>query len=533
MKATKWSLLVLLLAGFAWGCGPRNAPAADEHAGEEHSEGDGHGHEEEAGHEEEGGEHADEVELTPEAMKLGGVVVEPVGKRVMQAELSVTGSVAATAQGRAIVTPPVDGKIVRIHVTVGQTVKAGQPIATVQSGDLAQAAADITASQQGVIAAQASIKSAQSEYDLARAERRTAEDTLARQRELAKAGAFSQPAVQQAQRDLNEAQAEQEAAQQELNVYESQLERAERLFKLELISKTDLEEARLKVENGRTRLAAAKRQQGLAEDTLKRERDIAERGLTNAREVQTAEAEVRASALRVERSRIAVDTAKSGLAGAQKAVQAARANYAALGGGSRSAGGTVTVVAPISGVVTDREATLGQAVERTTEICEIENLKSVWVTASVPEKQIGRARVGAAAQVTVPAFPGRVFRGTVQVVGTKLDPKSRTMPVQVLVDNMSGELRTDMFATVGLGVGTNELVLAVPSDAIVVDGDLSYLFVEEEEGHFKQVSVQTGRAQGAFVEVLSGVADGDRIVTKGAFVLKSEKVKGELKGHEH
>jgi RND family efflux transporter MFP subunit len=514
----------MALLGVMAGCGPKGGAPLDEHAGEEAG-----GHDE---HAEEGG-HADEIELTAEAVKIAGIELETASKRLMQAEFKATGVVTTTAQGRAVVTPPVDGKVIRFHVSVGQSVKAGQAIATLQSSELAQAASLITASQQGVIAAESSVRAAQSEYDLARAERRTAEDTLARQRELAKAGAFSQPSVQQAQREVNEAEAELQAAGQDLQVHQSQLERAERLYKQELISKTDLEEARLKVDNDKVRLAAANREHGLATANLAREKEIAQRGLTNAREVQAAEADVRASTLKVERARIGVLTARSGVASAQKAVQAARSNYAALGGRSGSSGGNVTVVAPISGIVADREATLGQAVERTTELCEIENLKSVWVTTSVPEKEIGRAKVGAPAQVAVAAFPGRIFRGTVQVVGTRLDPKSRTMPVQVLVDNSQGELRSDMFATVGLGVGGKEMVLAVSRDAIVDEGDLKFVFVEEEAHHFKQIPVVTGRVQGGFVEISEGLEEGQGVVIKGVFVLKSEKVKGELKGHEH
>jgi RND family efflux transporter MFP subunit len=183
-------------------------------------------------------------------------------------------------------------------------------------------------------------------------------------------------------------------------------------------------------------------------------------------------------------------------------------------------------------VVTHREATVGQAVERTTEICEIENLRSVLVTASVPEKEIGKAVKGARAQLTVKAFPNRIFTGVVQVVGSRLDPKSRTMPVHVLVDNADGSLRTDMFATVSLGVGASNMALAVKRSALVDDGDNKVVFVDKGGGKFEEIPVEVGRTRGDSVEIVSGIEPGANVVVKGAFVLKSEKNKSELKGEE-
>jgi Cu(I)/Ag(I) efflux system membrane fusion protein len=90
-----------------------------------------------------------------------------------------------------------------------------------------------------------------------------------------------------------------------------------------------------------------------------------------------------------------------------------------------------------------------------------------------------------------------------------------------------------MFATVALGVGSRSMALAVPRSAIIEDGDRRLLYVEEEEGKYEEKVVELGRMQADLVEVISGLDRGSRVVTKGAFVLKSEKAKGELKGHGH
>lgn len=516
MRKSQILALALALAAVI-GCGKTEEAKVEEHPGE-------------AGHA--GEAHGSDITLTAEAIKIAGIQTEEVRAMPMQGELRIPGVITNTAHGKAVVTPPVDGKITRILVSPGDHVNAGQAVAILQSADLAEASAQVTEAQRAVITAEAGVKEAKSQIDLASAKLRTARSGLQRQHEFARTGAFSQPALQEAQRDLNEAEAELEAAKQDQAVHESQLERAERLFRQELISRTELEQARLAVEQDKTRQQRAARQIEIARDAHDREKKIAERGLQNSREIQSAEADVRSANLEVQQSKIRHQSALADLQGAKKGVQAAHGSYTAQSGGSRASGGTVTVVAPISGVVTHLESSLGEAVERTTEICEIENLKSVWVTANVPEKDIAKAVMGATAQVTVKAFPSRIFYGQVKVIGSRLDSKTRTMPVQVLVGNSEGTLRTDMFATVALGVGRSEPALAIKRTAIVEDGDKRMAYVAEDGGKFEEKAVELGRVKGDYVEIVSGLEEGAKVVIRGAFILKSEKIKSELKGHE-
>jgi cobalt-zinc-cadmium efflux system membrane fusion protein len=384
-----------------------------------------------------------------------------------------------------------------------------------------------------VISAQAAVREAKSEIDLANSRLEAARETLGRQKAFARTGAFSQPALQTAQRELADAEAELERGKQDQAVHQAQLERAERLYSQELISRTELEQAKLEVETDKIRQRNAERRIELAKATNEREQRIATQNLANNREIQTAEADVRAADLELQQAKIRHASALSGVTSASKGVEAARVAYAAQAGGSRAGGGTLVVSAPISGTISYVEVTLGQAVERATEVCEIQNLRSVWIAANVPEKQVPLVRKGATAHATVSAYPGRIFNGVVQIVGSKLDPKNRTMPIQVLVDNVSGALKSEMFATVALGVGSRSMALAVPRSAIIEDGDRRLLYVEEEEGKYEEKVVELGRMQADLVEVISGLDRGSRVVTKGAFVLKSEKAKGELKGHGH
>lgn len=517
MKRLLLLLAAALLAITVSGCGQGAVEATDEHAGEEAAE----------------GEHVEDIVLTAEAAEIAGIEVAEARMMPMQRQLEVPGTVTNTSRGRAVVTPPVGGKVTRLHVKMGDRVTSGQPVATLQSADLAEASAAVIEAQAGVLSAEADVREVKSQIELANSLLKSARETLSRQKDFAKTGAFSQPSLQAAQRELADAEAELERGKQDQAVHEAQLERAERLYKQELISRTELEQARLEVATDKIRQRNAERRIELAKATFEREQQIATQNLANAREIQTAEAEVRAADLEVRQAKIRYASAIARVASANKGLQAERVAYSALAGGGRASGGTLTVTAPIGGIVGDIEVSVGQAVERATEICSIENLRTVWVVANVPDKQIALARKGARAQITVSAFPGRIFPGVVQVVGTRLDPKNRTMPVQVIVENASGELRADMFASVSLGVGASSRALAVPSSAIVADGDRKLLYIAEDGGKYEERVVETGRVQGDLIEIVSGLDIGDRVVVKGAFVLKSEKVKAELKGHEH
>lgn len=523
MKRYPQFLFLMALAASVVGCAKGGAPSAAVNE---------HGHEETAKPEADSG-HTEDIVLTAEAIKIAGIETGLVEQRAIQQELAIPGVITTLPEGRAVVTPPVSGQVLRIHVKPGDRVRAGQSIATLRSGDLAEASARIIQAQQGVVSAQALVNEARAEVDLASAKLRTARQLLARQQSFAKTGAFSQPALQAAQKELADAEAELERGKQDQAIHEVQLERAEKLYKQELISRTELEQARLEVATDQIRQRKAQRGIELAKAAYERERKIADLGLSNSREIQAAEAEVRSANLEVEQARIRVNSATAGVVAARKGVEAARMGYAALAGSAQASGGALVVKAPISGVVVDLEATLGQAVERTTELCEIENTSSVLVMAQVSDKQVGLAKVGNSGVVNVSAYPNRSFGGLIQVVGSRLDAKTRSLPVQVLIDNPGGLLRNGMAATVRLGIGSVSPALVVPTSAIVEDGDTRKLYIAEDGGKFEERTVILGRVQGGLVAVVEGVAVGDRIVTEGAFVLKSEKVKSELKGHEH
>lgn len=569
-KSLNLKYIVLALAGMAAGVVvtatvmSRQRPAVvteaadrepghkDEHAGEgvaKDEHGDAHGEEHVL------------IKLTPTALKTAGIRVEPVSATPFGETLSVPGTVEVAPNHGAKVTPPAAGKVVRLLANVGDQVRQGQILAVLDSHEIAQAHSEERTAEAAVNQAEAGVRTAQAEIEQARAamsqadaeiaqartKLRSVESALAREKEFAATGSISQPSLQAAEVELATAQSELLQAETDLQTHAGALQRAERLFKAELLSKAELEQAQLEHKLDQSRVAQAKVRVANARRTLEREQKVASSDIRTRQAVQTVEAEVRAAegdvagalqgrgrALQdIRRAQKGEQAARTTLRGAQSSLASARANLSALEGGAHAGGsGLISLDAPISGTVTERAASIGQAVERASALFVIENLRSVLVNAQVPESDVARVRVGQTAVVTVTAYPNERFAGVVQTLGSRVDEKTRSLAVRVLVDNPGGRLRPDMFARVHLGIGRRSNALTVPASAITEDGGKKVAFVEEEGG-FEERELTIGRTSGDRVEVLSGLKAGESVVVSGAFVLKSEQMKAELKGHAH
>lgn len=507
MKVRGLPLLALLLVGcHAATQAPKN--------GEEHHDEHGEG----------------EIKLTTEQKRIAGIEVERVVRRSIFDEISVPGTVTSTTGGRAVVTPPVAGRILSVNVTLGDHVKQGQTLATMESPELAQTWSGIAEAERSRDAATASLREAESEIQLAQAKLSAAKISLGRQQELAKAGAFSQAPLQQAQSELNDAQSDLLSVQKEQASHNEAFRRLDNLFRDGIVSKSDLEAAKLELQQDQIRLDRASSRVASAKRAYEREKDIANRGLLNAREIQTAEAEVRGASLELERAKIRERSARSALKNAERAVSNAQTVYQANTTNTKATVGRVALIAPIAGILNRLDATKGQSVDRTQVLMEIDNLSSIWVTAQVPEQDANKILQGAAVRVTAPSLKNREFAGVVQVIGGRVDPKTRSIPVQCLVVGANGLLKPDMFANVFLGTGKGSASLVIPQEAVQEEDGTSFVFLAKEDEYVK-AEVVVGKRSGRWMEV-TGLKEGDQVVTKGTFILKSELKKSELKGHE-
>lgn len=216
------------------------------------------------------------------------------------------------------------------------------------------------------------------------------------------------------------------------------------------------------------------------------------------------------------------------------AVQSARSQLELLGvsasalgnvvaGDNRSA--TVSVPAPIDGVVTERGVNVGLNVDTATKLFTVVDLSTVWVVADLYERDFSRVRVGSEATVTTSARPDRPLRGRVSYIDPQVSVDTRTAKVRIEIPNGGGELRLGMYADVVV-VGTSGTSAAsLPRTAVQNVGDRAvvYLVNPNEPGKFIEREVRLGQVSGEQVEAVSGVRPGDAVVTEGSFFVRAER----------
>jgi len=188
------------------------------------------------------------------------------------------------------------------------------------------------------------------------------------------------------------------------------------------------------------------------------------------------------------------------------------------------------VRSPLSGTVVESGCTAGSAVEAGAPLCAVADLGSLWVRVHVFEKDLGAVSPGAGAEITVAAYPGRVFPGMLSLVGSVMDEATRTVVARVEAANPEGKLKPGMFAEVAITPGRPESALAVPEQAVRTMAGKTVVFVPRGGGTYALREVKTGRAFDGYVEILAGLADGDAVVTGGSFDVKAEMLKGSLEG---
>jgi len=181
----------------------------------------------------------------------------------------------------------------------------------------------------------------------------------------------------------------------------------------------------------------------------------------------------------------------------------------------------LTLRSPISGVVTVKNVMEGARITPADILFEITDLSRVWVQVDVYEAELGRAKVGMAAELTTQASPGKTFKGRVVFVDPVMDPKTRTAKARVEFPNSAGELKPEMFGDVVLkGQGRKGMI--VPLDAVLDAGTTKVAFVALGDGKFEPREVTTGAAIGEKVEIRSGLKVGEDVVVRANFLVDSE-----------
>jgi RND family efflux transporter MFP subunit len=483
-----------------------------------------------------------DLQITQEAMDLAEITIRPVTAQLVAEKIEVSGVVQAGGDQLVKITPRVAGKVVRLLAGQGDSVRAGQTLAILESSDLG---------------------SAQAAYRQAGARLAAARKNLERQRQLAKLGQFGRPQVEEARtksveadRDVHEAEhhlaeertklAEAESERQglvslvkqaraELEVERARLDRAEIAFREELISRqeyertvadhtkaaADLEVAEsnlaqgdARIKGAKARVEAAEGELGLAErrakivlESLSREEKVYKGQFLTNREIVEAESAVR--------------IAQVEMGGAADAVR--------LLGGSPGVGNSVRLTSPISGRVQERTATLGETIDPEHAAFTVVNLDRVWAQVAITPEHLPSVRVGDRVELKSEAAPGRKFNGVILSIGTMADEATRAINVRTTLDNPGDLLKPGSFVRGEVVTDIRRERTTVPEGALQEHTGRPTVYVGlGKPGDFEVRHVKLGFKGEGWQEISEGLKPGERVAASGTFYLKSEALKSQL-----
>lgn len=186
-----------------------------------------------------------------------------------------------------------------------------------------------------------------------------------------------------------------------------------------------------------------------------------------------------------------------------------------------------SVTARIGGTIIERKVNLGQVVQPADELFMVADLSHVWAVASVPEQQIDLIKNGEDVAIEVPALNHNQYKAKLIYVGDVVDPDSRTVLVRTDLDNKDKQIKPAMLVSM-LIESVPVPRLAISEQAIVREEDKDYVYVQLEKNKYRLRPVTLGNAYDGFRPVLSGLTEGEVIVSEGAFHLNNERKRKEL-----
>ena len=177
---------------------------------------------------------------------------------------------------------------------------------------------------------------------------------------------------------------------------------------------------------------------------------------------------------------------------------------------------------PVDGTVTRIGSRQGQYVTAKTELYMVVDLSQVWVYADIYGYELPWVRVGDEVEMSLASVPGKIFSGRLSYIYPYAEAKTRTTKVRMIFDNPDELLRPDMFAEITIHSDVSKNAIVIPSQAVIHSGNRSQVFVVTEPGKFEPRLVTLGIESSGKIAVLSGLTEGEEVVTSAQFMLDSE-----------
>jgi len=239
-----------------------------------------------------------------------------------------------------------------------------------------------------------------------------------------------------------------------------------------------------------------------AERTLERVRQLHERGAAARKDLEQAEAEHDRARAESERTRV---------------------RLALWGGAPGRVDQEFTLTTPVAGVVVERNLNPGQEVrtDAATPLFVVSDPRRLWVALDVTERDLAEVAAGASLVIHTPAYPERIFRGTLERVGAGLDAATRTVHARGKLQNPDGLLKAEMYVTIDVLKPGSRPQLALPTRAVIEEGGRRFVFVEEKPGIYRRTAVSVGAEREGTIPVVAGLDASSRVVTEGSLLLEA------------
>lgn len=439
--------------------------------------------------------------------------------------VDISGSI--TALNDVMIGPRSAGKVVAVHVREGDRVQQGQIVAIMELTDY----------QTQVNAALAGLRTAQTRLAQAEAQESQAENLLKQARvnvdvldtstlaalEAARASVASADqalqAIKAGARPQERQQAEQQvrAARASRDKLKTDLGRIKDLYKEQAVSSSQLDQAEAAYEAADASYRAAQEALSLMLEGARSE---------DVKRAELAVEQARQGLRKAEADRSQVDVRRTDVANAQLALKSARDGVVVAFEGSRQAKATLDLArnalndaqirAPVSGVVAARLAEPGQQLGSGGQILRIVTPGTVDLEANLPESEYPAVKTGQTVDVTVEAFPDRVFKGRVSQIYPVASSAARSFTVRI-VFNDNKDLRPEMYARARIVVGTHTNTTLVPKDAVIFSNqsNQAVVFVVSSDGVAQERKIRVGYMDAESVEILEGIKPGESVIVAG------------------
>ncbi len=469
-------------------------------------------------------------------------------EETLSADIHATGQVLYPSDQTVKISPRLQGRIKGVFVRVGDHVTAGQTLALLESVDAATAQTTARQNENKLRLAKLTldrqvglyrlgtpeVTAAMSALNQAHSAACSAREALDRTRQQASLGGFVDPPLEAAQSGVIGAKSNLAQARSDLAQAEREHGRKVKLVEIGVAAASDLDASTNVLEKANSAVRSGEESFLIAEQALAREQKAHKSKLYEEQQVRGAEANSRQAEVQETAATTALRLAKAAIL---TNLQQARSDYQAaltdaqnahrvLGMlGNPDGSGAVRVLAPIDGVITDRQVSAGQIVDQSQmtpwQMFVLSSTRTVWIDADVFEKDVASAAPRQSVSIQVNALPGRELRGAILRIAPSVDRASRAFKVRSEIANPNGLLKEGMYASVTIHAGRGRCVLTVPASAIQHDGDSDYVYMPRN-GKYVRRKVEIGAHFRDRYVVTSGLKSGEMVVSRGAIFLASQ-----------